>query len=191
MGLDSTSSPCPPTSSPFGTPMAGSASPSSAATTPTMSVQHYRSQFVKEGLKMKVQKKLGISPGSTPAASPMDSGPPLTSPSAAAAATPCSSSSWAPIPGPSGIAAAPSSRVSTPGSTGSAAAAAAAACEGRQQQQTPPLDVKDIKMEELTEEDEVRRQRRRERNKVAATKCRNKKKLRTQLLVRVSDSRNG
>ena len=44
----------------------------------------------------------------------------------------------------------------------------------------------DIKIkEELTEEDEIRRYKRRERNKVAATKCRNKKKLRTQLLIKV------
>ena len=34
-----------------------------------------------------------------------------------------------------------------------------------------------------------RRMRRRERNKVAATKCRNKKKLKTQILVKVSFSR--
>ena len=33
----------------------------------------------------------------------------------------------------------------------------------------------------------MRRLRRRERNKVAATKCRNKKKHRTQLLMRESD----
>lgn len=46
-----------------------------------------------------------------------------------------------------------------------------------------PADIK-IK-EELTEEDEIRRYKRRERNKVAATKCRNKKKLRTQLLIKV------
>ena len=39
--------------------------------------------------------------------------------------------------------------------------------------------------EELTEEDESRRQRRRERNKVAATKCRNKKKAKTINLMKV------
>ena len=39
--------------------------------------------------------------------------------------------------------------------------------------------------EELTEEDEGRRQRRRERNKVAATKCRNKKKAKTVNLMKV------
>ena len=48
-----------------------------------------------------------------------------------------------------------------------------------------PIDVSGIKQEELTEEDEVRRQRRRERNKIAATKCRNKKKHRTMLLIKV------
>ena len=41
--------------------------------------------------------------------------------------------------------------------------------------------------EELTEEDESRRMRRRERNKVAATKCRNKKKAKTVNLMKVRD----
>ena len=41
--------------------------------------------------------------------------------------------------------------------------------------------------EELTEEDECRRNRRRERNKVAATKCRNKKKAKTVNLMKVRD----
>ena len=39
---------------------------------------------------------------------------------------------------------------------------------------------------QLTSVDEDRRQRRRERNKVAATKCRNKKKIETQHLIVVS-----
>ena len=48
-----------------------------------------------------------------------------------------------------------------------------------------PIAVDKIKKEELTENDALRRSRRRERNKVAATKCRNKKKARTQILIRV------
>ena len=48
-----------------------------------------------------------------------------------------------------------------------------------------PIDVNSIKKEELTSEDAQRRLRRRERNKIAATKCRNKKKARTQILIRV------
>jgi hypothetical protein len=40
-----------------------SSGPSLSTTTttpsPTLSVQHYRTQFIKEGLKMKVQQKLG------------------------------------------------------------------------------------------------------------------------------------
>ena len=48
-----------------------------------------------------------------------------------------------------------------------------------------PVDVNKIKREELTVDDSLRRSRRRERNKVAATKCRNKKKARTQILIRV------
>ena len=44
--------------------------------------------------------------------------------------------------------------------------------------------------EELTEEDESRRQRRRERNKVAATKCRNKKKAKTINLMKVVTMHN-
>ena len=42
-----------------------------------------------------------------------------------------------------------------------------------------------IKEEDLTEEDHSRRSRRRERNKVAATKCRNKKKAKTVTLMKV------
>ena len=46
--------------------------------------------------------------------------------------------------------------------------------------------IKRIKLEDLAPEDMVKRQRRRERNKVAATKCRNKKKARTVNLMKVS-----
>lgn len=45
-----------------------------------------------------------------------------------------------------------------------------------------------ISSNELTAEDEERRLRRRERNKLAATKCRNKKKERTQRLAKESES---
>ena len=48
--------------------------------------------------------------------------------------------------------------------------------------------IKRIKLEDLAPEDMVKRQRRRERNKVAATKCRNKKKARTVNLMKVSTS---
>jgi hypothetical protein len=48
-----------------------------------------------------------------------------------------------------------------------------------------PIDIDNIKNENLTPDDNHRRSRRRERNKVAATKCRNKKKARTQILIRV------
>ena len=48
-----------------------------------------------------------------------------------------------------------------------------------------PIDINAIKKEGLTSEDTQRRLRRRERNKIAATKCRNKKKARTQILIRV------
>merc|ERR1712018_113950 len=51
-----------------------------------------------------------------------------------------------------------------------------------------PIDVNSIKKEELTSDDALRRLRRRERNKVAATKCRNKKKARTQILIRESET---
>ena len=45
--------------------------------------------------------------------------------------------------------------------------------------------VKKIKLENLSPEDSVKRLRRRERNKIAATKCRNKKKARTHNLMKV------
>ena len=94
-----------------------------------ISVQHYRSQFIKEGLKFKVQQKLCSTEGAS-GSFPLDSFD--SSPE----------------------------------------------CKEALLQQ-------EIKQEELTEEDEIRRQRRRERNKVAATKCRNKKKAKTQMLIKV------
>ncbi|XP_013778305.1 jun dimerization protein 2-like [Limulus polyphemus] len=49
------------------------------------------------------------------------------------------------------------------------------------------LEYREPHQEKLTEEDEMRRRRRRERNKIAATKCRNKKKERTHKLAIESD----
>jgi len=51
-----------------------------------------------------------------------------------------------------------------------------------------PMSLDEIKKEDLTPDDANRRKRRRERNKVAATKCRNKKKARTQLLMKESET---
>ena len=45
--------------------------------------------------------------------------------------------------------------------------------------------IKKIKLDNLSPEDSVKRLRRRERNKIAATKCRNKKKARTHNLMKV------
>lgn len=118
-------------------------SPTTSATTPStpgsgMSVQQYRSQFIKEGLKLKVRQKLGGSPTSPsfPEVGAVGTKEELISPTQEEAGT---------IP-----------------------------------------NVR-IKSEHLTEDDMVRRMRRRERNKVAATKCRNKKKHRTVLLMKESD----
>ena len=119
----------------------------------TLSVQHYRSQFIKEGLKMKVKQKLGAVRGRH--VSEEES-----------VASPCSS----------GTASSLTSPMAEPSTSFAASPASEDSCGY-------PPDIK-IK-EELTEEDEIRRYKRRERNKVAATKCRNKKKLRTQLLIKV------
>ena len=103
---------------------------SSPASTPgsSMSVQAYTSQFIKEGLRIKMKQKMGT-PSST-----------ATSPSS-----------------PPGI-------------------------NEDSKHKIPP---KRIKLEDLAPEDAQRRQRRRERNKIAATKCRNKKKARTVNLMKV------
>lgn len=121
-----------------------------------LSVQHYRSQFIKEGLKMKVKQKLGAIRDRH-----------VSEESAASPASTVGTVSTLTSPvEPS------TSFLASPGSDDSCGF---------------PPDVK-IKTEELTEEDEVRRYKRRERNKVAATKCRNKKKLRTQLLIKESET---
>ena len=106
----------------------------------SMSVQAYTSQFIKDGLRIKMKQKLGT--------------PHL----------------------PSGIAMSPSGTLMSPSSP-------------------PPLSPDDIKidknvakrikLEDLNPDDACRRMRRRERNKVAATKCRNKKKARTVNLMKV------
>ncbi len=121
---------------------AASDSSSQAETGAIGSVQHYRSQFIKEGLKMKVQQKLEST------GKPLPPLPPL-------------------LPDYSS----PSPRHKHASESASS--------------DTMPFSPASIKREELTEEDEMRRQRRRERNKIAATKCRNKKKARTQTLLKV------
>ena len=122
-------------------------STSEYASTPgsSMSVQAYTSQFIKEGLRIKMRQKMG-SGGEI-------SGTGLPSPTRS-----------------------PTGATST----------AAWASEGSK---TPPgskLAVKRINVNELAPQDAVRRLRRRERNKVAATKCRNKKKARTGILMKVN-----
>jgi len=114
----------------------------SPATTPgsSMSVQAYTSQFIKEGLRIKMRQKMG-SGGN-------ESG----------------------------------------GSTQGSASTVSAA-EGSKSASLPgsKLAVKRINIATLAPEDAVRRLRRRERNKVAATKCRNKKKARTSCLMKESE----
>ena len=67
-------------------------------------------------------------------------------------------------------------------------ASTVSAAEGSKSASLPgsKLAVKRINIATLAPEDAVRRLRRRERNKVAATKCRNKKKARTSCLMKVS-----
>ena len=50
---------------------------------------------------------------------------------------------------------------------------------------TAKMTSKRVRLSNLTPDDQMRRMRRRERNKIAATKCRNKKKARTVNLVKV------
>ena len=113
----------------------------SPASTPgsSMSVQAYTSQFIKEGLRIKMRQKMGGSVGEG-----AGSTPPQTKGTVAA----------------------------TDGSKQTTAAGS-------------KLAVKRINIASLAPEDAVRRLRRRERNKVAATKCRNKKKARTSNLMKV------
>jgi len=115
----------------------------SPASTPgsSMSVQAYTSQFIKEGLRIKMRQKMGGSVGEGPGSTP-----PKTTGTVAA----------------------------TDGSKQTTAAGS-------------KLAVKRINIASLAPEDAVRRLRRRERNKVAATKCRNKKKARTSNLMKESE----
>ena len=127
-----------------------SASTSEYASTPgsSMSVQAYTSQFIKEGLRIKMRQKMG-SGGSEISGT---------------------------LPG-------------LPSPTRSPTAATATAAWESEGSKTPPgskLAVKRINVNELAPQDAVRRLRRRERNKVAATKCRNKKKARTGILMKVN-----
>jgi hypothetical protein len=101
-----------------------------------MSVQAYTSQFIKDGLKMTLQQKLGA------------------------------------------------------GGASSQVPASTAVRRESHDSSSPTVEVKPkpsrrIKNENLTNEDVCRRYRRRERNKVAATKCRNKKKAKTVVLMKV------
>jgi len=98
----------------------------------SMSVQAYTSQFIKEGLRIKMKQKMGSSPTAGPSYMINE------------------------LPSPS-------------------------------EEDVKPPKVKRIRLEDLAPEDMVRRQRRRERNKVAATKCRNKKKARTHNLIKESE----
>ena len=106
---------------------------SSPASTPgsSLSVQAYTSQFIKEGLKIKMRQRLS-SGSATP--SPIKENVTMSS----------------------------------------------------ELEDYIKPKIKRIKLEDLAPEDMVKRQRRRERNKIAATKCRNKKKARTCNLMKVS-----
>lgn len=108
---------------------------SSPASTPgsSLSVQAYTSQFIKEGLKIKMRQRIG-SGSATP--SPVKESVNLNA---------------------------------------------------ELEEYTKPK-IKKIKLENLSPEDSVKRLRRRERNKIAATKCRNKKKARTHNLMKESDT---
>merc|ERR1711963_472590 len=108
---------------------------SSPASTPgsSMSVQAYTSQFIKEGLKIKMRQRLS-SGSATP--SPIKENVTMSS----------------------------------------------------ELEEYSKPKIRRIKLEDLAPEDMVKRQRRRERNKVAATKCRNKKKARTVNLMKESET---
>ena len=149
---------------------------SSPATTPSTgpgTIQHLTSQFIKEGLKMKVKQNMG----GVGARSKRSRNTSSTRTSLNEGDTTVSDNKDALVSlldMPSDVAG--SQKQSTnhqlPSPTDS--------------EQKYPVNVETIKKEELTIDDTLRRSRRRERNKVAATKCRNKKKARTQLLIRVN-----
>ena len=144
---------------------------SSPATTPSAgpgTIQHLTSQFIKEGLKMKVKQNMGeTNMGSTgrgrrtSSRSSLNEGDalmenkeallPFISDNAPKAGSPSTFSLDSPM----------------------------------DSEHSFPITLDEIKKEDLTPDDENRRKRRRERNKVAATKCRNKKKARTQILIKV------
>lgn len=100
----------------------------------SLSVQAYTSQFIKEGLRIKMRQRLG----SGSSTSSIKEAPSPTMPTAPATIK----------------------KEKQPRGSGKRGA-------------------------NLTPDDMVRRQRRRERNKIAATKCRNKKKARTMNLMKV------
>ena len=147
--------------------------PSSPATTPNTgpgTIQHFTSQFIKEGLKDKVKRNMGGAGG-------------RGNKGRRASSTKTSLSEGDSIPGNKPTIFPPLvniSGISDPTRTSSIPLVSPTESE-----QKFPINVEAIKKEELTPDDSIRRSRRRERNKVAATKCRNKKKARTQILIRV------
>merc|ERR1711963_245253 len=167
----------PPMSSPAGSSVTSEStliSPvSSPATTPGSgpgTIQHLTSQFIKDGLKMKVQQNMGNS-GAGPAKSRRSSSTKTSSNTGENKLNnrnmlspmqnfPPGTSKMSPVP----------------------------LLSPTDSEEAYPIDVNSIKKEELTSEDAQRRLRRRERNKIAATKCRNKKKARTQILIRESET---
>ena len=166
----------PPMSSPAGSSVTSESiliSPvSSPATTPGSgpgTIQHLTSQFIKEDLKLKVKQRMGDS-GTRPAKSRRSSS---TKTAVHAVESKLDNkNTLSPMesfsPGASKMSPVP-------------------LLSPTDSEEAYPIDVNSIKREELTSEDTQRRLRRRERNKIAATKCRNKKKARTQILIRVRE----
>ena len=144
---------------------------SSPATTPSSgpgTIQHLTSQFIKEGLKMKVKQNMG-------GAGVRGNKTRRTS------STRTSLNEGDSVPDNKDTL--PSMLEMPSGSQKQSQFPLASPTDSEQQY---PVNIETIKKEELTVDDTVRRSRRRERNKVAATKCRNKKKARTQILIRVN-----
>ncbi|XP_040567450.1 activating transcription factor 3 [Lepeophtheirus salmonis] len=106
-----------------------------------LSVQQYCSQFIKEGLKMKVKRKLGAN--NSTKEDPVIA-PPIKKPKISITPAPQPVTKAPPIPKP------------------------------------PRIEIKE---ELLSPDDLAKRLRRRERNKLAATKCRNKKKAQFTVLA--------
>ena len=144
---------------------------SSPATTPNSgpggAIQHLTSQFIKEGLKMKVKQNMG---GSGPQINTRKRTSTIRNSITEAEQGPSHKESMSMLGIPSSNQKQQTFPLASPTDS----------------EERFPIAVDKIKKEELTENDALRRSRRRERNKVAATKCRNKKKARTQILIRVN-----